>query len=920
LAGEQAMVLTLPESVPSQLRLSVPVGDLVARTADPMTAVAVIPAGEGTATITAGGLGRRLELFWRPKLKATGGVAPVLEATGLLVVDVDGETVGTQATLLVKSLQGPFAQFHVQVPAETELPREGSPNGARFEFLARPEGGKLLQVQLDEPTSDPFPVSLVTRRSAPRSGGPLRIEGFSVVEAVRQTGQIAVRREGDWSVRSVVSRGAHRVDVASLQVSLRSAYVLAGFEYARQPFQLELELRPVEPRVTAQPRYTLVIEPGRVTAAGTFDFLVERGGLLGAQIVVPAGWEVDEVGPASLIDPGERVPAGQERLNLQFLARTSDRFQVELRAHRNFEVGAGPLEVALPLPVAGDVLPVHLAVVAAADVELSPQFEAMPGLVPGVANRLEAFYPLPDLPPFRRAPLFFRVDADKARFRADVAVQPQRLEVESQANVTIDGVRASIEQTLSYDVANAPVTELALLVPQAAYDSITVRPEQGTTAFLKRAPDAAGAGSGEWRAVLGQQRIGRIELALSYRIPAGVVRASTHSKLAVPLVMPAAGDLNANRVTVVVPSTMAVELDDPDWWQATSGLMFEATKPASRLNLVLQGRERLPSPPLIISRAWIRIGIGANGSQQYRGHYRLTTREAEVVLQIPPDFEPSSFRFQVDGIPVDALEQSDGTVRIELSPDSEGPNRVLTAFARRQEDPRHSRRGRRGVFAPLLFPEGTLIEQTYWQVHLPTNEYLVAGSKEVTDEWNWRRVGLTWVRFPARSESDLASWIGGSAAQEAGGYSLRGNVYLFGQAGALAQLDLVTTTPPVLILVASGSVFLLGILPLYFRFARTALLWLALGTALALVGVAYPGAAVLFLQSAVLGASLVVVAGAIKTVLDRRHRGVVLPTDAPSSVSTFASTLSQLPRAPRSEAPTASIVAGGAEDEPEPNP
>ena len=72
LSGEQALMLSLPDAVPSELQLDVPLNELEVRYGNDRAAVKANPVGEGKTRITAGGLGERLELYWRPKAKAAG--------------------------------------------------------------------------------------------------------------------------------------------------------------------------------------------------------------------------------------------------------------------------------------------------------------------------------------------------------------------------------------------------------------------------------------------------------------------------------------------------------------------------------------------------------------------------------------------------------------------------------------------------------------------------------------------------------------------------------------------------------------------------------------------------------------------------------------------------------------------------------
>ena len=320
-----------------------------------------------------------------------------------------------------------------------------------------------------------------------------------------------------------------------------------------------------EPRVTVVPKYTLLVERDRVSLEAWLDYSVEKGGLLGAQLVFPSGWRVDEIGPVALVDPGENALMEGDRLNVQFLTRTTDHFRLHLRAHRAFNPAEGPLQVGFPVPDRATVLPATLAVVAAVNVDLAPDFDLMVHLAPGLRDAADPFDLPADLPSFHRAPVFFRIAAKGFEFRADATIQARRSEFDNEVQVELSGTAAEVRQRLLCDIANEPISEIPLVVPESIAESLTLRSEPGSTTFLLREPGTTSEGLVRMKVILGQLRLGPIELLVTFDAPLGMIDQEGSADLTVPFVVPAEESRRRDRARVRVPPTTAVQLRDENW-------------------------------------------------------------------------------------------------------------------------------------------------------------------------------------------------------------------------------------------------------------------------------------------------------------------------------------------------------------------
>jgi len=86
-------------------------------------------------------------------------------------------------------------------------------------------------------------------------------------------------------------------------------------------------------------------------------------------------------------------------------------------------------------------------VVAADNVELAPNTQAMTGLV------RQRIAPPMNLPPRQQEPLYYRGGDGNAVFAASFRLLPQRITVEAAGEVTLGERTATVEQRFSYSIA-----------------------------------------------------------------------------------------------------------------------------------------------------------------------------------------------------------------------------------------------------------------------------------------------------------------------------------------------------------------------------------------------------------------------------------------------------------------------------------
>src|SRR5262249_46357572 len=127
--------------------------------------------------------------------------------------------------------------------------------------------------------------------------------GFEIQEAApqRQWGHIAIAVTGEWRIDW---KDRQRVrQVADLPTSLQHEGVIAGFEYLSQPASLIGRIVPRPTRISVEPQYAYFVETHQIRLEAHLKYKIRGAKTSVLQVALP-DWEIDDVGPVDLVDPG----------------------------------------------------------------------------------------------------------------------------------------------------------------------------------------------------------------------------------------------------------------------------------------------------------------------------------------------------------------------------------------------------------------------------------------------------------------------------------------------------------------------------------------------------------------------------------------------------------------------------------------
>jgi hypothetical protein len=873
---ESRLKLLAPRTTASELKLTVPYVHAVARVSEGATLQA--PRGNDKETeLIAVGLNGDFELSWHPPGYSPGKPA-ALEAFGSILSRLDGRGVETDATFSVRSFGEAFDRFHIRLPPDSELV-PGKGGGYTLAMVdgtsspAAPGRPRTVEVQLARRTTGPVEIRFTTKRAVDPTRGDrwLELAGFEIPEAARQSGTIAVSVAGDWQVLWGSSRGVRQIDPPE---TMRQKEVVSAYEYFALPSSMMARLVQRKTRINVDPEYVILVDSDQVRMEAKLRYTV-RGAKVSAVSLAMPDWQIDDIGPESVVAVDGVPPDAGPMLALPLMSPTVGQFEIRLKAHRPLPPDAKTFSLTLPQIQASAPPSAVVAVLPADNVEIAPVAAAMTGLM-----RQQSAGPM-ELPVRQQEPLFFRTDAAQAVFTAEIHRHRQWITVGVNSQLSIEPTVSRVEQKFSYSVAYEPTDFFLLEVPRelAAKGRLELSCEDQILAPVVLGDESDDEAKPlRMRVALPKPCIGHCEIAARFTLPPS----GAAGELRVPLVMPLDVELAGNNLSVVSAADQQVDAAGSDWTVADSGVAdvasprtrgFSAVRPTNEVVLKLHGESG--DAPVTVERAWLQTflsGGSRTGAQAVRQDtlvFQFTTRLRHLEINLPPGAASDGASVKLFAVNHNG---SSGRQQTELTvaPSSKGDRTVLVPLPMSSESARYSLSLQYHVRMQEIgqgttrfeFPQignNAWVNQMYWQLLLPAEEHLLATPRGFTSEFDWRWNAFYFGRQPVMDEAALAAWVGLPRPMDA--YPTTGlNCYLFSTLGPLESCEIATLGRTTIVFVVSGVVLLVGLGLIYFRPMRHPIVLLAAVVLLASSAAMYPELTLLAAQASVLGLVLVLLA------------------------------------------------------------
>ncbi len=670
-----------------------------------------------------------------------------------------------------------------------------------------------------------------------------------------------------------------------LPEGLRRKDVVAGFEYFGQPNSLTARVVPRKTRVSVEPQYTYHVAAERTDLEARLKYTIRGARLFKLDLDLP-DWEIDSAGPENVVDANSISAASDGSVTIPLVSPATGELEVTIKAHRANAAGAKLIEWTLPEPRADVAGPAELAIVPAENIDLTPQSDKLVGL-----SRSTGVSPSSESQP---SALYYRSEQARAKFRADFAVNPQSIKVETETRAALRARQIEVSQSIDYQIRYEPLDRLVLNVPRKLFDERKLRFSLGDEVVEPyEVGEQPAADRRSVQLPLKQPTTGHVRLDVLYATPQANLSPVSSTVIEIPLVVPSDSPPVANVAILTPDSGIRIEQREGPWSVAEppksapagpNQVRLSAAEPAADLRLALSLDDRRGASATFIDRAWIQTWL-TESVRQDRAVYNFTTDTESLRVLLPAGIAAGDVEVTLDGKDVAPVTDSPGTLIVSLPPTIPVRREHLLAIRYQFEGG-----GARSGWLSFEFPrfeKQVKVRRTYWQVVLPPDESLLSGGGDLAPEfiWRWRDYGLGFERVPLKEQPQLEQWIGSplviqgddaakpSAAAVSDELPQRTNRYLFSTIGAETRFEIVVARRWLVLLLASLATLLVGFAVIYLPILRKPRVLLAVAALLLIAVLIWPEPAVLLTQAASLGLCLAVVAFVMRHAMKLRRGG-----------------------------------------------
>jgi hypothetical protein len=728
------------------------------------------------------------------------GRAAVPQAMVESLVRIDGRVAITEAGIRLENLPPNVATIRVALPQRATLRSIRSPSAlvalegadtqpeAVIRIDRNADGGGVVELEVERPV-DP------TGREAFE---PL---GFAVADipSWRQWGRTSIVVEGDWQVEWDDAGPNRRIDPP---LSARRPGFVAAFAYDAQPARLPLRVLPRRSRVVIEPEYRYDVSATRVALDARLR-VSARGAPVSRIIVALDDWDVDEVGPANVVDSAA-VSAEAGRLVIPFVQPLSGDAIVEIRGGRQVARDSTQVGWKIPTPQADLVGPASIIIAAQSDIELLPDAAGVRGLV-------RQLTPTTLRSDADRMALAYRLDGTEGSFEATRRFLPRRVDAAVTVQADIDESDMIVRETIRFDVAHVPLEFVVLDMPEAVaqagtlevrQNGLLLNPEEEADGIrsagqeTEPSPAAAPAPSSaaglpaparvRLRAILAMPLLGTGEVTVQYELPTPAIGPESTVAEDLPLVLPAATRIGGQSITLTVPETLSIDVRGDAWKRdvASLGSVASRTWTTARSHemvpLAISTRKRSPLGDTVVDAAWLQTRLlGEQREDIYR--YSIISSAEQITLSLPQSMaataadgaraeedafvEDTATEVRLNGRPQPGAARADGRIVVELPQRAGSQAWLLEVIASRKRDGWTDMVGGAAGMPTALaldapvFPRGTLQRRFYWELLLEPDEHPIGAPVGWTSQqrWEWGALGLR--RVPVVSRDVLSSWL-----------------------------------------------------------------------------------------------------------------------------------------------------------------
>lgn len=847
----------------SNLELEIPEKDLAIEVA-PRRTSELQTEKDATRLRAALGATDRFTVSWQPKsggLDEAGGLADV---TGTIAVDVGDGVVHTHAVFDYQVLRGSLGELVVDVPLDQRL-LDVQAAGLRDWRTETAGEHQRITVRLHAPATGSVRLELHTE--TPLSKEAFQVGQVRAVGAARESGILAVRGAEDVGLEYPLRESLTRIDAAEAPEALRKPRS-TFYKFFTPDHKLLVAASPLEPRIAADTRVSILVDKTRLTARGEFRYQVTRSGIFTLAFRLPAGFQVDDVRTESMERFEVASAEGGQTLTVYLGKRLLGDLAATVTVSQAREKPAGELDLPVLEPLGATREQGLVAVIAPESLEVKTNPARLQAARAATPAELAAKGFQPEIPQGSVLAAAFSFVTRPVSIVQTIAERPRRTSaaVGTVANVKEDVVQ--VTTTFRYLVEFAGADRFRIAVPAGVSDRLQVEGEGIKERLAGEKP--TGQETVEWTIVLHSETLGQCTFTATYDQKISISDPGPQFILR-PIqaldVDREAGEIAIykDRALSVDPVPAGLEEIDPRELSQPLGagqpyLTYRYFGHPAQLALGVTKHERQDVVETVVRRAYIEAVVTEDGPITIRARYDLKSSERQRLAVALRD--PRILGISVAGqsvTPEKAPESPGGgpgdktyLINVARADDSDEPFQIAIVFETPLPEEQLDLTGLLRLPLPR-FDEGVKFQQVYVRVWVPKDFRLVGDPEGFASHIS---VGLWDARMITRAPDNPDAWFPKDASSF--DFQVGGTQYLFSSLTGPAELKIGYWHIPTMTVIASLVVLVIGGVLVPFSLDAKVFTILAAALGLLLAGLFLPSLVHSWLLAARLGIAAVV--------------------------------------------------------------
>ncbi len=521
------------------------------------------------------GAAPRITIDWTPKAEGATGLTALATVESTQEVFLNETTIRTRANLRYDISRSTLSQLTIDVPKDYKVVNVFDANIRKWDVAAQ-DNTQRITVELFEPAKTRQNISLELERLLDADMfKEIHTPLITAVDVGRQQGTVVVNVDPALRAEVAARTGLLQLDTAELPPQIAGQPWTLAYRYAALPYDLNLSLVRVEPRITAEQFVEAYLEPELLAMDVLTVFDIAEAGVFQLEFDLPPGMTVREVfghpfpgaNPAAV--DSHHLDAGNANhlivnLNKKALGKISLALRLEQRlTDANLLTPTGTAaNVPLIVPRAKQE---HLTRVNGRFLLATPEsLRINPTTTNGLRpiSLSEATTGLSSLrgnrfPNSRLALAFAFTDQT-----ADIALSAERrkpfITAKQRVLVSVDSGVVRYESLILYDILYSGVNSLRLDVPTELVGEIRNDTANLRESVITPAPADVAAGYTAWQITGQSEMIGRQVLRLTWERKLDELTIGKSVEVAVPHLQPKAVDRAWGQI--VLTKTEAIDV------------------------------------------------------------------------------------------------------------------------------------------------------------------------------------------------------------------------------------------------------------------------------------------------------------------------------------------------------------------------